>query len=326
MCGRRVHAWAIVLENNQMPPYAKGKSMRFTPEVLSILWLRTVPLTLFTMLAFVVVSTVFSVPLTAQTQRNLPTTVPSLSRYDSETRQSMELACVSQNVKGPVAYGACLNQQIASLQSSPGIPSLSGYDSETRQSMELACVSQNVKGPVAYGACLNQQIASLQSSPGIPSLSGYDSETRQSMELACVSQNVKGPVAYGACLNQQIASLQSSPGISPKQQTALRTSSSAGKNSDKSKRRGSAIHPVNATGGFTTENIMKIHRGMNSDKILEMFGAPKDVSQSVCGAAVGAPWTCTSWKYGEAPYEWASFTFSDGSGSLILNDYQVHRK
>ena len=280
MCGRRVHAWAIVLENNQMPPYAKGKSMRFTPEVLSILWLRTVPLTLFTMLAFVVVSTVFSVPLTAQTQRNLPTTVPSLSRYDSETRQSMELACVSQNVKGPVAYGACLNQQIASLQSSPGIPSLSGYDSETRQSMKLACVSQNVKGPVAYGACLNQQIASLQSSPG----------------------------------------------ISPKQQTALRTSSSAGKNSDKSKRRGSAIHPVNATGGFTTENIMKIHRGMNSDKILEMFGAPKDVSQSVCGAAVGAPWTCTSWKYGEAPYEWASFTFSDGSGSLILNDYQVHRK
>jgi hypothetical protein len=280
MCGRRVHAWAIVLENNQMPPYAKGKSMRFTPEVLSILWLRTVPLTLFTMLAFVVVSTVFSVPLTAQTQRNLPTTVPSLSRYDSETRQSMELACVSQNVKGPVAYGACLNQQIASLQSSPGIPSLSGYDSETRQSMELACVSQNVKGPVAYGACLNQQIASLQSSPG----------------------------------------------ISPKQQTALRTSSSAGKNSDKSKRRGSAIHPVNATGGFTTENIMKIHRGMNSDKILEMFGAPKDVSQSVCGAAVGAPWTCTSWEYGEAPYEWASFTFSDGSGSLILNDYQVHRK
>src|SRR6202020_1909432 len=248
--------------------------------MLLLLLLPPVPLTLFPMLAFVVVSTVFSVPLTAQTQRNLPTTVPSLSRYDSETRQSMELACVSQNVKGPVAYGACLNQQIASLQSSPGIPSLSGYDSETRQSMELACVSQNVKGPVAYGACLNQQIASLQSSPG----------------------------------------------ISPKQQTALRTSSSAGKNSDKSKRRGSAIHPVNATGGFTTENIMKIHRGMNSDKILEMFGAPKDVSQSVCGAAVGAPWTCTSWKYGEAPYEWASFTFSDGSGSLILNDYQVHRK
>ena len=162
MCGRRVHAWAIVLENNQMPPYAKGKSMRFTPEVLSILWLRTVPLTLFTMLAFVVVSTVFSVPLTAQTQRNLPTTVPSLSRYDSETRQSMELACVSQNVKGPVAYGACLNQQIASLQSSPGIPSLSGYDSETRRTIEIACVSERVNGPAVYGACLNRQIASLQ--------------------------------------------------------------------------------------------------------------------------------------------------------------------
>ena len=172
--------------------------MRFTPEVLSILGLRIVPLTLLTSLAFGAVSTVFSAPLTAQTRQDIPTTVPSLSGYDSETRQSMELACVSQNVKGPVAYGACLNRQIASLQSSSGIPSLSGYDSETRQSMELACVSQNVKGPVAYGACLNRQIASLQSSPGIPSLSGYDSETRQSMELACVSQNVKGPVAYGA--------------------------------------------------------------------------------------------------------------------------------
>ena len=175
--------------------------MRFTPEVLSILRLRTVPLTLFTMLAFGVVSTVFSVPLTAQTQRNLPTTVPSLSGYDSETRQSMELACVSQKVDGPVAYSACLNRQIASLQRSPGIPNLSGYDAETRQSMELACISQKVDGPVAYSACLNRQIASLQRSPGIPNLSGYDAETRQSMELACISQKVDGPVTYGACLN-----------------------------------------------------------------------------------------------------------------------------
>ena len=75
-----------------------------------------------------------------------------------------------------------------------------------------------------------------------------------------------------------------------------------------------------------TENIMKIHAGMSSDKILEMFGAPKSVSQSVCGAAVGKPWTCTTWEYGEAWYERSSFTFSGDHGSLILNNFEVHRK
>ena len=51
----------------------------------------------------------------------------------------MELACGAEKLNGPVAYGACLNRQIASLQRSPGIPNLSGYDSETRHTMELAC-------------------------------------------------------------------------------------------------------------------------------------------------------------------------------------------
>jgi hypothetical protein len=92
--------------------------------------------------------------------------IPNLSSYDRETRQSMELACISEKVNGPVAYGECLKRQIASLQSSPGIPSLGGYDRETRQSMELACISEKVNGPVAYGACLNRQIASTQDSHG----------------------------------------------------------------------------------------------------------------------------------------------------------------
>ncbi|WP_233854640.1 surface-adhesin E family protein [Paraburkholderia sp. HD33-4] len=149
----------------------------------------------------------------AQPKQDLPTSIPSLSGYDTETRLTMELACGSEKGSGPVAYGACLNRQIASLQSSPGIPSLSGYDNDTRLTMELACGSEKGNGPVAYGACLNRQIASLQSSPGIPSLSGYDNDTRLTMELACGSEKGNGPVAYGACLNRQIASLQSSPGI-----------------------------------------------------------------------------------------------------------------
>jgi hypothetical protein len=65
-------------------------------------------------------------------------------------------------VNGLVAYGACLNRQIASLKNSPGIPNLNGYDGETRRTIEIACVSERVNGPVAYGACLDRQIASLR--------------------------------------------------------------------------------------------------------------------------------------------------------------------
>src|SRR6266705_5020094 len=94
--------------------------------------------------------------------------IPSLSGLEDATRQSIELACVTQNTQGPVAYGKCLNKQINALRSSPGIPSLSGVDDATRQSIELACVTQKGEGPVAYGRCLNKQINALRSSPGIP--------------------------------------------------------------------------------------------------------------------------------------------------------------
>jgi hypothetical protein len=261
--------------------------MRFTREVLRLLQLRQ--LTLLTSLAFGAVSTAFSAPVTAQTQQDLSTTIPNLNGYDRETHQSMELACISEKTNGPVAYGVCLNRQIASLQSSPGIPNLSGYDRgrETRQSMELACISEKTSGPVAHGACLNRQIASLQSSPGIPSRSAYDSETRQA---------------------------------------ALPTSRSGGTNSDTSRSGGTAVHSVDPMSRFTTENIMQVHKGISSNKILEMFGAPKNVSQSVCGASVGKPWTCTTWEYGELPFGWASFTFSGDSRALTLNNFDIHRK
>jgi hypothetical protein len=138
--------------------------------------------------------------------------VPDLSRLDGETRQSIELACITQKSDGPVAYGDCLNKQINALRSSPGIPSLSGLDGETRQSIELACITQKSNGPVAYGDCLNKQINALRSSPGIPSLSGLDGETRQSIELACITQKSDGPVAYGDCLRAQLHSI----GIEPR--------------------------------------------------------------------------------------------------------------
>src|SRR2546430_16803477 len=74
-------------------------------------------------------------PLTAQKA----TTIPSLRAYDDETRRTMELACAMERTNGPVAYGACLDRQIATLRTSPGLPSLRGFDDEPRRTLELAC-------------------------------------------------------------------------------------------------------------------------------------------------------------------------------------------
>ena len=104
----------------------------------------------------------FHQPAIAQARRDVPTSIPNLSGYDDEARRTMELACVLERSEGPVAYGACLNQQIASLQNAPGIPSLSGYDDETRRTMELACVLERSEGPVAYGACFRRHIEALE--------------------------------------------------------------------------------------------------------------------------------------------------------------------
>lgn len=76
---------------------------------------------------------------------------------------------------------------------------------------------------------------------------------------------------------------------------------------------------------FTTENIMKVHQGMGSNEILKMFGRPKSVSQAVCGAGTKT-WTCTTWEYGQFPYDRATFTFSGNTENKILNDFKIDRK
>jgi hypothetical protein len=169
--------------------------------------------------------------------------------------------------------------------------------------MELACISAKTEGPAAYGACLNRQIASLQSAPGIANPSGHDSETGQTT----------------------LSTPRSGVTNSETEQTALATPRSGVTKSDKSRSGGTAAHSVNPMSRFTTDNIMKVHQGMNSGKILKMFGAPKNVSQSVCGGSVGQPWKCTTWQYGDLFSGWANFTFAADSGSLILNNFDVHR-
>lgn len=76
---------------------------------------------------------------------------------------------------------------------------------------------------------------------------------------------------------------------------------------------------------FTAENILKVHPGMSSAEILDLFGEPKNISSSICGGLVGESWRCTRWEYGKFPYGRASFTFSDDNGLLRLNSFNVNR-
>lgn len=75
---------------------------------------------------------------------------------------------------------------------------------------------------------------------------------------------------------------------------------------------------------FTTKNILKVHQGMKSDEILKLFGDPKSVSSAICGRAPNH-WKCTTWKYGDSPYDNASFTFSGNHGLFKLNDFDIER-
>ncbi len=75
---------------------------------------------------------------------------------------------------------------------------------------------------------------------------------------------------------------------------------------------------------FSTDNVMKIHQGMSSDEILNLFGKPQTFRVAICGMSPNQ-WTCTTWKYGEYPVYKASFTFSGEHDSLRLNNFNVDR-
>jgi len=86
-----------------------------------------------------------------------------------------------------------------------------------------------------------------------------------------------------------------------------------------------ATYPMSALpASFTTNNILKVHQGMSSDKIMELFGEPRSIRSAICGRAPDQ-WRCTTWKYGDPPYDNASFTFSGEHGSYILNNFDVDR-
>lgn len=69
---------------------------------------------------------------------------------------------------------------------------------------------------------------------------------------------------------------------------------------------------------------MKVQQGMTSDEVLAMFGEPKNLNANVCGVAPDQ-WLCTTWEYGEFPYDRASFTFAGKQDSLRLNNFSVDK-
>lgn len=78
---------------------------------------------------------------------------------------------------------------------------------------------------------------------------------------------------------------------------------------------------------FSTQNVMKVHIGMSSKEIIDLFGEPKSISQSICGASTGHPWSCINWEYGKYPDDRATFTFdATNPDKVILNNFKIDRK
>lgn len=83
----------------------------------------------------------------------------------------------------------------------------------------------------------------------------------------------------------------------------------------------SALPPL-----FTTENILKVHKGMSSKKILALFGEPNNFDASTCGGLFGSKrWSCTTWEYGKYANGYAKFVFSGEHNSLKLNNFKIDR-
>ena len=72
------------------------------------------------------------------------------------------------------------------------------------------------------------------------------------------------------------------------------------------------------------EQTMKVHQGMSSSEIIELFGKPQNINVAVCGKSPNQ-WTCTTWEYNQFIDGRATFTFSGKPNSLKLNNFDIHR-
>ena len=78
---------------------------------------------------------------------------------------------------------------------------------------------------------------------------------------------------------------------------------------------------------FNEENFNKLKIGMPASEIRQIFGAPNEVSTTVCGGqTTGGKWDCETWKY-QNPItdKISSFTFSVNQDIKTLNNWNVKR-
>ena len=76
---------------------------------------------------------------------------------------------------------------------------------------------------------------------------------------------------------------------------------------------------------FNSKNIMRVSQGMSSKEVLNFFGAPNKISQTVCASSSDNPWPCITWEYGNSSEDNASFTFNGSLKPMALNHYNIDR-
>lgn len=72
---------------------------------------------------------------------------------------------------------------------------------------------------------------------------------------------------------------------------------------------------------FTRENIMKLRAHMSEKEVIAIFGLPIKTEARTCGQAIGEPWQCYMWYYGD----WRPvLTFYQGDdGVLYLTSWDL---
>jgi hypothetical protein len=80
-----------------------------------------------------------------------------------------------------------------------------------------------------------------------------------------------------------------------------------------------------STLNFTQQNIDRLHIGMSSSEVRNMFDAPDRVRVTTCGGKTSNPWTCEIWEYKTGSYRTNDFYFSVEGGNKLLTSWSVSK-
>ncbi len=158
-----------------------------------------------------------------------PKAAPRLQLKDltAKEQSAVGMSCISAHSAGPATYDACIDEQLASLQSGPRLPNIAALERDEQSSLEMACIGAHSRGVVAYNQCVTQQLHDYESGPPRADLSRLTQSERSSLQMACIGAHSRGPRAQNECFAQQLASLANSPaqpdltGLSGEEESSL---------------------------------------------------------------------------------------------------------